>query len=529
MNQLVFHGKKTVPSTLRRDHWTPYFSLHFTPDENGAYAGLLAYRQLRELSLQRQLLPPDDMVITTQEDIDRIRDKHDPVDLEYMEEEDKLKLPRVGDLLPKKERAKKLMSQKKTAVADLAFVLGLQAEGPSPEEAARQREERKKQWWANINRRARKRVRRRAEANELAEQKKGSPEEMLAKALSRTNVGLDHHAAERIAIEAQGTLNTGSMKAFLQRPGKPTPEIKVSNRPTATASDNQSAEGTMIPVEAQRKDMNLEQPTPQPTQTEQVEDTLKIAPGQVRVCWADLRDAAYAESWPETVTHAELARMAAAKVVTKHKGVPHTLFTKSIHVISTQKGTGLYMAPAERKAQLEQAEKILIEARERLESGIFERRVASYERTLDEPYVRQVRKYAVRRKITFDQAEAALTEKDRQRLQKYAEKREITFEQAEATFAARDPRRIKEEKLQAFRVELEASLEQLKNQISSEVVYQEARKIKDEMAKGTYTPRPAAPTVGAEESSVEQLRDQGIEVEAPRRGIWGRIKGLLRM
>ena len=491
MNQLVFHGKKTVPSALRRDHWTPYFSLHFPPDENGAYAGLLAYRQLRELSLQRQLLPPDDMVITTQEDIDRIKNKHDPVDLEYMEEEGELKLPREGDLLPKKERARKLMSQKKTAVADLAFVLGLQAEGPSPEEAARLREERKKKWWANINKRARTRVMRRAEAKELAEQNKDSPEVMLAKAFSRTNVGLDHHAAERIAIEAQGTLSTGSTKAVLRRPGRPTPEIKVSNEPAALASENQSAEGTMIPVEAQREDMNLEQPSPQPKPAEEVEDTLKIAPGQVRVCWADLRDAAYAESWPETVTHAELARMAAAKVVTKHKGGYNTLFTKSIHVIGTQKGTGLYMEPAERRAQLEQADKMVVEARERLEQT----KVAKYRRAFDKRYIQQTLKYADKNKISFEQAEAALKEKDP---------------------------RTKEEELQAFQ-------EELKGQISSDRVYEEARRMKADMRKGNYTPRTAADSVGAEKSSVEQLRGEGIEVEAPRRGVWGRIRGLLRM
>ena len=65
------------------------------------------------------------MVITTQEDIDRIKARWDPIELEDMLKDKELILPQVGQLLPKELRAKKLMSQKTTSVADVAFVLGL--------------------------------------------------------------------------------------------------------------------------------------------------------------------------------------------------------------------------------------------------------------------------------------------------------------------------------------------------------------------------------------------------------------------
>ena len=126
MPQLLFHGKKTVPAALRRDVWRPYFAVHFPETPAGATAGLDAYRQLRELSAQRQLSPPDGYLITTAADYEKAKKAGgDPLDLREKRMARKIKLPMIGQRLPKKLRAKKLMDQKATSVADLALVLGL--------------------------------------------------------------------------------------------------------------------------------------------------------------------------------------------------------------------------------------------------------------------------------------------------------------------------------------------------------------------------------------------------------------------
>jgi hypothetical protein len=73
----------------------------------------------------------------------------------------------------------------------------------------------------------------------------------------------------------------------------------------------------------------------------------------VRILWADLRDAAYAQEWPEAVVHAELERMAItkSKVLISHgqKEVLR-LHSRSIHVIGGQKGSGWYLDAKELEA-----------------------------------------------------------------------------------------------------------------------------------------------------------------------------------
>ncbi|KAL2400990.1 hypothetical protein ABEF95_001691 [Exophiala dermatitidis] len=136
LRQLVFHGKKTVPASVRRDMWTPYFSIHFPPTPAGALEGLFAFQKLRELSLQRQLSPPDDLIRVTQQDIDTVKSKlGSPADLQeaaVRDEQLAARIPKLGELLPKKLQAQRLMDQKATSVADAAFVLDWISSGPSP-------------------------------------------------------------------------------------------------------------------------------------------------------------------------------------------------------------------------------------------------------------------------------------------------------------------------------------------------------------------------------------------------------------
>ncbi|EXJ94211.1 hypothetical protein A1O1_02604 [Capronia coronata CBS 617.96] len=135
LKQLVFHGKKTVPASVRRDMWTPYFSIHFPPTPAGALEGLFAFQKLRELSLQRQLSPPESIIRVTQEDIDVVKSKlGSPTDLQELAVRDQLsgRVPKLNEILPKKLQARRLMDQKATSVADAAFVLDWISSGPSP-------------------------------------------------------------------------------------------------------------------------------------------------------------------------------------------------------------------------------------------------------------------------------------------------------------------------------------------------------------------------------------------------------------
>lgn len=118
LRQLVYHGKKTIPSTLRKDMWVPYFSVHF----HDSKIGLRAYHLLREFSMLRQLSPPREMITISE----RFLDQRRPRDPEQAKEFDEKYQSKLGWLMEKKDRARALMDQKATSVADIAAVLAIQ-------------------------------------------------------------------------------------------------------------------------------------------------------------------------------------------------------------------------------------------------------------------------------------------------------------------------------------------------------------------------------------------------------------------
>ncbi|KAL5046091.1 hypothetical protein BDW71DRAFT_182790 [Aspergillus fruticulosus] len=118
LRQLLYHGKKTVPATLRKDMWVPYFSVHF----NDSKVGLRAYHLLREFSMQRQLDPPREMITITEEFLNRKR----PRSPEEAKEFDEKYNEKIGWLMEKKDRARVVMDQKATSVADISAVLAIQ-------------------------------------------------------------------------------------------------------------------------------------------------------------------------------------------------------------------------------------------------------------------------------------------------------------------------------------------------------------------------------------------------------------------
>ncbi|KAL4795876.1 transcriptional regulation of mitochondrial recombination-domain-containing protein [Aspergillus venezuelensis] len=120
LRQLLYHGKKTVPATLRKDMWVPYFSVHFTDSQ----VGLRAYHLLREFSMQRQLDPPRDMITITEAFLNQKRPR-DPEEAKKFDEDYKGKL---GWIMKKEDRARAVMDQKATSVADISAIIAIQEE-----------------------------------------------------------------------------------------------------------------------------------------------------------------------------------------------------------------------------------------------------------------------------------------------------------------------------------------------------------------------------------------------------------------
>ena len=96
--------------------WVPFFSVHF----NEAQVGLNVYNLVRQFALLRQLSPPKEMITVTKEYLDSKR----PLDPRDQKEWDDHNMGRLGQIMKQKERARVLMDQKATSIADIAFVIG---------------------------------------------------------------------------------------------------------------------------------------------------------------------------------------------------------------------------------------------------------------------------------------------------------------------------------------------------------------------------------------------------------------------
>lgn len=330
MHQLVFHGKKTVPSSLRRDHWTPYFSLHFP----SSYSGLLAYHHLRELSLQRQLSPPSELVMTIKQHASKERKKRmtDEEKEEWEQNnEGKPYQDGIARLMDKKSRAKVLMNQKATSVADVAFVVGLMEEEghlrtPSEvEEAMREKRERRLE---NAGERRRRTLRRNWKREDGEEYK-----ERAVHAQEGTKWGLERYAARRIAMEYGGVVVDagvlGKTRVVLpgrdeNKGGQEQEEETLTDGETTAVSPTTAGGDVPITTTAPPRDPSN--------------------PLAVHIFWSDLRDAAYAATWPGIISHGELARMAVSRVapggrrtgrkgLTDAKGGAGYIKDRTVHVI----------------------------------------------------------------------------------------------------------------------------------------------------------------------------------------------------
>ncbi|KLJ11210.1 hypothetical protein EMPG_13498 [Blastomyces silverae] len=254
LSQLVYHGKKTVPATLRKDMWTPYFSLHFASTS----LGLEAYRLLREFSMQRQLAPPADMITASEESEILTRQRpRDPAEAKKWDKEWKIRMEK-HHILSKRLRARVLMDQKATSVADVAAVLALQEQKMKEEQEQEARE-------SELENEDEEGGEEEEEGGEEGKGKEGV--EIGDRDKSGKKISKKRRKRMRAAIRAQQELEKETM---------------------AKISDLERMLGVKIDPELPLSEHHI------------------VNEGEVKMFWMDLHNLQYAESWPKNVIHGQL-------------------------------------------------------------------------------------------------------------------------------------------------------------------------------------------------------------------------------
>lgn len=238
--------------------------------------------------------------------------------------------------MPKKWRAKNLMDQKATAVADVAAVLLIQeAEDPNTIDA-RQEDRRKQRIELMSNKGKRRYARRREEST-----KKDTEIKQRIIDAENPELGIEKYAYARIGLEhgADYTLPHGGVWI---------PEL-------------QSQAGQEGKGESAIRQTTSEEATP--------------GKNQVEVFWADIDDAEYAEKWPQTVIHGELERY---QTVFGLDGRP----VRSMHVIANGKayeGEGIEVGRSRRDSEL--ASEVYVGEAPGLPEGIEPKPKSTWQRT----------------------------------------------------------------------------------------------------------------------------------------------------
>ncbi|RMZ85591.1 hypothetical protein DV737_g646, partial [Chaetothyriales sp. CBS 132003] len=278
--QLLFHGKKTVPSGLRRDHWRPYFSVHFPSTPAGARAGLVAYQRLREFSARRQLSPDLDALRHTEETVAQWFKREDPIDLHVKMLDKKERPPKIGRVMGIGPRARKIMEQKATSVADTAFVLGLAVQDIKAWTVDELRDRTHDRLKYELGWRGKKRLLQIRQAERQKADEIAARQELVTKSGGAGLVALQKATAEEVALEYGGSVG----------------RKKQVNGLAELETEIQSLEDygkRLDEVEAAATDEEKKQ--------------LLNELAEIQVLWADMRDGTYAQSWPDTVFHDDMA------------------------------------------------------------------------------------------------------------------------------------------------------------------------------------------------------------------------------
>lgn len=367
-----------MPASVRTDTWTPYFSIHFPPTPAGALSGLFAFQKLRELNLQRQLSPPDDLIRVTEEDLQIIKSKiGSPLELQELQAHDRLnaQIPKVGEILPKKLRGRRLMDQKATSVADAAFVLDWISSGPGPLERLTEVAVNRLVRHHDRTRRARRRINRIRE-DEGAQQKK--IRDRITLALEQRDQGDKSHlpipwkVLLQMSMENHGVIDGNGLaevenvmelrsaiqdwQAYCELDPKDIDmdlwakrqligreaERKAINEWFEVNDSPMTEGGSVWKTVAAAKEAALADFDEKEGSTLQVNLAGKEKPEwaenkTVQMFWADLNDGLFASSWPENVVHGSLAPFGVAKG--RIHGRPSVL-SSSVHVIGSNVDDG---------------------------------------------------------------------------------------------------------------------------------------------------------------------------------------------
>ncbi|KAI4272921.1 MAG: hypothetical protein L6R38_006475 [Xanthoria sp. 2 TBL-2021] len=252
LKQLPFLGKKSVPSHLRKDLWQPLCLISFPRPSQG----LVAYRRLREFRRLHETSYPLSLITQTEG-------------------------PHKGQLHSTKKRGKILMDQKANSVADLAAVL-LRAEEKLPKTAEEEPE-------IDPEKEAEERERM---AEKREEAKKAWMEKVEAR---RRDRGLYVVPEKLLQLWEEREVNRQASREKsneeMQRKKEEGPQLKIEAKA-------KRAEWIRRMQKAGKK--SVMRKDPQPHEEPGVEG--------VKISWANLLDAEFAEQWPEAVVHDGLSR-----------------------------------------------------------------------------------------------------------------------------------------------------------------------------------------------------------------------------
>ncbi|KAJ9662826.1 hypothetical protein H2201_005907 [Coniosporium apollinis] len=298
--QLTYTGKNSVPRAIRKDLWRPLLTVSFP----SALQGLSAYRKLREFRRLHETTWSDADVAARRQHVllgpGKFRNKD-------KEEEDGEDWWRDIERKPgKKEKKMMLMDQKANSIADLAAVLFAQErQGVQREEGLVKRAEeeakREKERWARLE--------------ELAARAKGGEVERLNEQIKKLEAELAAQKEKENVPGEQGKKPDGK-EPQLKPEGAQELELKrlrrqkhellhaknqIEKRAKGEIPDTTGPDVVGIKIEKKA-------PWPPPKYGPLRKQALKREPylpttEGVRIQWANIVDAEFAESWPSAVAH----------------------------------------------------------------------------------------------------------------------------------------------------------------------------------------------------------------------------------
>ncbi|KAJ9638998.1 hypothetical protein H2199_006859 [Coniosporium tulheliwenetii] len=278
--QLTYTGKNSVPRAIRKDLWRPLLTVSFP----SALQGLSAYRKLREFRRLHETTWSDADVAARRQHVllgpGKFRNKD-------KEEEDGEDWWRDIERKPgKKEKKMMLMDQKANSIADLAAVLFAQErQGVQREEGLVKRAEeeakREKERWARLE--------------ELAARAKGEVER-LNEQIKKLEAELAAQKEKENVPGEQGKKPDGK-EPQLKPEGAQELELKRLRR-----QKHELLHAKTKSRSAQRARSQTRRYGPLRKQALKREPYLPTTEG-VRIQWANIVDAEFAESWPSAVAH----------------------------------------------------------------------------------------------------------------------------------------------------------------------------------------------------------------------------------